>query len=182
MILFENMLMIGATGRNSGKTELASLVISKFSQKHTIIGLKVSTYYEGDISFHGKNENPLNVNFSIFNDTCNQTDKNTARMLNSGAKSVYWLRSKDIFLEEAAQAFIKQIGTDCLVVCESNSLRKTIIPGLFLMIQNNFGVPVKITASHVIDFADCLIPFDGTEISFDIDRISITDNKWILKS
>ncbi len=172
--------MVGATGRNSGKTELASLIISKFSKKHTIVGLKVSTYYEGDIQFHGKNENPLNENYTLFNDTNHKTDKNTARMLVSGAKSVYWLRSKDSFLEEASLEFMKQIGNDCLVVCESNSLRKTINPGLFLMIQNNLGMPVKITASEVIEFADCLIPFNGNMLDFELERIKIENNKWIL--
>lgn len=180
MILFENMLMIGATGRNSGKTELASLIISKFSKEHTIVGLKVSTYYDGDIHLHGKNEDPLTENFSILNDTNAQTDKNTSRMLGSGAKSVYWLRSKDSFLSEASHEVIKRIGTDCLVVCESNSLRKTIKPGLFLMIQNNIGIPVKITASDVIEHADCLIPFDGKNLEFDPERISIYNNKWII--
>jgi hypothetical protein len=180
MIAFDNMLMIGATGRNSGKTELASLIISRFSKEHSIVGLKVSTYYEGDLAFHGKNEIPLSENFIILNDTNHQTDKNTARMLNSGAKSVYWLRTQDSFLSEASQQFIKQIGNDCLVVCESNSLRKTIKPGLFFMIQNNVGVPVKSTASDVIEYADNLIPFDGKSLDFDLTRIKIINNKWIL--
>lgn len=181
MIAFDNMLMIGATGRNSGKTELASRIISWFSKEYSIVGLKVSTYYDGDSIFHGKNETPLLGNYSILNDTNNFTDKNTARMLNSGAKSVYWLRTKDSYLPQAANEFLKLIDDKkYLVVCESNSLRKTIKPGLFLMIQNNIGVPVKITASDVLEHADNLISFDGKNLDFDLNKIKIVNNKWIL--
>ena len=42
------MLMVGASGSNVGKTELACAVISKFAGDHDILGLKVTTVARRD--------------------------------------------------------------------------------------------------------------------------------------
>ena len=39
----DRMLLIGSTGANVGKTELAGAIIVKFSQSRDIIGIKVTT-------------------------------------------------------------------------------------------------------------------------------------------
>ena len=52
--------MIGATARQSGKTEMASRIIKRFCAREKIIGIKITTVHEGDESFHGSlklNEN-----------------------------------------------------------------------------------------------------------------------------
>ena len=173
--------MIGATGRNSGKTELAVQLIEKFSATQTIIGLKVSTYYKGDFQFHGKNEIPLLGNFTITKDTDISTDKNTARMLTANAKEVYWMRTKIEYIDEAFNEFTKLIGENVYIICESNSLRKAVNPGLFLIIINNVSTEIKTTAADVIDFADKKIEFSGTSfLNFSLDEICIRNQKWAL--
>lgn len=180
MIHFEKLLMIGATGRNSGKTELASLVIREFSKNYKIIGLKVSTYYGDDLKFHGQHETVLEENFTILKDSDNLTDKNTARMLIAGASEVYWLRTKIEFIDIAVKEFIAGIDKNAFIVCESNSLRKAVKPDIFIMINNNRS-GVKITALDVLKTADAIIQFNGKEfVNFDISRIGISNGKWVL--
>ncbi|MFC1635633.1 hypothetical protein ACFL5Z_12390 [Planctomycetota bacterium] len=42
MIRLDGMLMIGSTGRNIGKTELACAILRQYSQSHNIVGIKVT--------------------------------------------------------------------------------------------------------------------------------------------
>lgn len=66
MYLSKNLLIIGGTGRNVGKTTLANLLIKKFSLQIEIIGLKVSTHKKGDEFLHGYHEVKIDeASFSI---------------------------------------------------------------------------------------------------------------------
>ena len=46
MIKLENMLLIGSTVRNVGKTELACRLIKKFRKIRDVIGVKVTTIHD----------------------------------------------------------------------------------------------------------------------------------------
>ena len=50
---FDNLLAVGATSRNLGKTEFICRLLERF-HKHSIIAIKIKTQYEGDDMFHGK--------------------------------------------------------------------------------------------------------------------------------
>jgi len=180
MIRFEKLLMIGATSRNSGKTELATSFIKKFSKKNKIIGLKVSTYHTNDSQFHGQQSMPLSENYIITIEN-ESSDKDTARMLKAGASEVYWLRTKSEYINEAINEFIKLIDKTSYVVCESNSLRKFIKPDIFIMIHNN-QKSNKDSAIEVMKLADIKIISNGEKfINFDISRIDIKNEKWIFE-
>ena len=43
LVSIENMILIGSTGRNSGKTTLASALINKFKSDIKVIALKITT-------------------------------------------------------------------------------------------------------------------------------------------
>ncbi|MBA4323057.1 MAG: hypothetical protein C0408_09605 [Odoribacter sp.] len=181
MIAAENMLMIGATGRNSGKTELASQIIRAFQNNFKIIGLKVSTYYEDDSAFHSQ-QDFLKENFTIIKDFDQTGNKSTSRMLSAGASDVYWINTKIGYMETAYQEFIHQIDKKAVIVCESNSLRKIVTPGLFIMIRNTSNNTIKSTASDVIGFTDKEILFNGSRFeNFHISDLSFSNGKWSLK-
>ena len=42
MLKLDGMLMIGSTGANVGKTELACQILKRFADKHKIVGIKVT--------------------------------------------------------------------------------------------------------------------------------------------
>ncbi len=178
MIRIEKLILIGATGRNSGKTELVTMLIEKFSPEYKIIGLKVSTYYGNDEQFHGQNQIHLKEKFIIEKDANNSAGKNTSKMLVAGAKEVYWIKSKIECLNNAIHELILQLDKNIFIVCESNSLRKVVIPDVFIMIKNNMS-PVKNSASDVINMADTIIESNGKEFTnFNISEIGIKNGKW----
>jgi hypothetical protein len=181
MIAAENMLMIGATGRNSGKTELATQIIKAFQKDFKIIGLKVSTYYDDDLILHGA-QDFHEKDFTISKDTDHSGNKSTTRMITAGASEVYWINTKINFIETAFQEFIKQVDEKTVIVCESNSLRKIVEPGLFIMIRNAMNDNIKSTATDVIEFADNEILFNGSGFeNFHISDLCFSNGKWSLK-
>lgn len=178
----EKLIMIGATGRNSGKTELVTRLIEIFSKKYPITGLKVSTYYGNDEQFHGQNQEHLKENFLVIKDSDISTEKNTAKMLAAGASEVFWIKTTFNNIDKAVDEFIKQKRNDTFIVCESNSLRKSIVPDVFIMIKNIIQ-PMKDSAADVMKHADIIIDSNGREFSnFDVSSIIIENGKWNLKT
>jgi len=174
--------MIGATGRNSGKTELVTRLIEIFSKKYPITGLKVSTYYGNDEQFHGQNQEHLKENFLVLKDTDNSTEKNTSKMIAAGASEVFWIKTNINSLDASYDDFLKRKLANTFIVCESNSLRKSLIPDVFIMIRNT-TTPIKNSAADVMKYADIIIESDGREFSnFDVSCISIEAGKWVIKT
>jgi uridine kinase len=173
--------MIGATGRNSGKTKLVTRLIEIFSKKYPITGLKVSTYYGNDEQFHGQNQEHLKENFLVIKDTDISTEKNTAKMLAAGASEVFWIKTNINSIDASVNKFLKQKKNNTYIVCESNSLRKSLIPDVFIMIRNTTK-PLKNSAEDVMKYADIIIESNGKEFSnFDVSSITIENGKWIIK-
>ncbi len=107
--------MVGAGDRNAGKTEFTCSLIRKFSSQHNIIGIKVTTIGEvkgncprGEV---GCGVCPsLKGDFSITEETDSQSDKDTCRMLASGAARVFWLRALKTHLKEGIIALQDVVG------------------------------------------------------------------------
>jgi len=181
MIRIDRMIMIGATARQSGKTELASLIIKNFCKQEKITGIKISTLHEGDASFHGSMSLPMNEKYVIEKSTTHTKNKSTDRMLLAGATETFWLHSKDVFLNEALNELLPMIDKNSFVVCESNSLRRLVEPDVFIMIKN-LKSEIKNSVKDVLELADFTIEFDGTKfLQFDLDTLDIVDEKWVLK-
>jgi len=106
MIRIPAMFMIGAMGRNAGKTEFACSLIRKFCSEHNVIGIKVTPVDKADGSCPRGGTGcgvctSLNGDYDITEETDSQPDKDTCRMLAAGAKKVFWLRSLRTHLVEA---------------------------------------------------------------------------------
>jgi hypothetical protein len=180
MVRIEKMIIIGATARHSGKTELAYHVIHKFSSKVRIIGIKISAIHGGDSSFHGSMEK-LNENFTIEKNSKTGMNKSTDRMSAAGAAETFWVHTKSEFLDEALQKLLPMLDKNSFLVCESNSIRKIVLPDLFFLITN-LNKEIKNTALEVRDMADYAVEFDGERFTnFDLSRVEIENNKWVLK-
>ncbi|MHC4288671.1 MAG: molybdenum cofactor guanylyltransferase [Planctomycetota bacterium] len=180
------MIMVGAGDRNVGKTEFACSLISKFSHQHDIVGLKVTTVDEGR-SGCPRGGNGCGVctsfegNYCLTEETDDQSDKDTCRMLAAGAKKVLWLRVLKQHLEEGINALQAAIGTDVVSVCESNSLRLIVEPGLFFMFKAVNSNECKPSAASVEKYADRTVLFDGSSFDIRLDEIQLIDGKWVHK-
>ena len=203
--------MVGAMGRGAGKTKFACSLISKFSSRYNIIGIKVTAIEEADSGCPRGGQgcgscSSLNGYYDITEETDSQDDKDTARMLAAGAGRVFWLKALKAHLEEGITALIDIIGNDVavsscvvrdaccgkgkaqyairntIIVCESNSLRSVVEPGLFVMIKDNGGQNCKPSAEDVIRYADRVVSFDGNEFDIDLSGVSIVSGKWAMRA
>lgn len=131
-----NLIIIGGSSRNVGKTTLALKLIEKYAATESITGLKVTSIRPGEETQHGNHENPGLQNFRIIEETINNSSKDTARMLSAGADKVYYIETPDNKITEAMEIFLATKYTGGPIVCESRSLRTAVIPGLFVLLKH----------------------------------------------
>ena len=183
--VYNNLLIIGSTGQNSGKTTFAKKIIHIFKNTYPIVSLKITTidHDKGGCPRGGKGCGvcaSLKGKYELIEECSCDGKKDTEILLASGSRKVFWLRVQKEFIKEAFTDFLSNITSDDLIICESNSLRKVVKPALFIVMKNNNSYNIKESASEVIDLADLLITFDGKSIDFNIDRI-VYQNKWLLQ-
>jgi len=186
MFKLDGMLMIGSAGRKTGKTGLACALIKKFSKDRDITGIKVTAIEERDGQCPRGGQgcgvcSSLDGNFYITEETDRSSDKDTARLLAAGASRVFWLRVMKTHLEEGLAALLDIIGPDAVSICESNSLRLVVEPGLFLMVQGSNQEVPKSSARAVMRYADRIVISDGDNFDFDIDRTKLVNGKWVIQ-
>ena len=182
VLKLDRMLMVGSTGANVGKTELACRIIKKFAGDTELVGIKVTTIKEKDGHCPRGGQGcgvcaSLEGDFDVIQETDETSDKDTARLLRAGAAKVFWLRSMKGSLAKGFAALLDVVGPDSTLVCESNSLRRVVEPGLFIMVKSREQGTVKESAQQVMDYADEVVNF-GDE--FDIDGLVLIDGKWRL--
>lgn len=156
-----NMIMIGATGRNSGKTTLATKIIKKYAPNIPIIAFKLITVHDHeDICPRGGAGcgicKSLKTCYDIKEETLQGT-KDTMLLKKAGATHVYLIRSFTENVAEAMEAALKLVPEHCIILCESNSARAAIIPSCFIMIKNTSSA-IKPSAEAVIEYADIILP------------------------
>jgi hypothetical protein len=185
MIYVPNMILIGAADRNAGKTTLACELIRRFSNV-PVMGAKVTAVQERDGTCPRGGEgcgvcSSLEGSFCLTEETQRGSAKDTQRLLASGAQRVFWLRVLKDHLELGARTLLDTIGPDTPIICESNSLRTVVTPGVFLMVQHRDSKTPKLSAQAVMEYVDARVGSDGQNFDFDIDRIGLEKGCWILR-
>ncbi|MHC4624642.1 MAG: molybdenum cofactor guanylyltransferase [Planctomycetota bacterium] len=180
-----NMLMIGSAGANVGKTELACAIIRRFCKSNPLVGIKVTTIQakDGECPRGGAGCgvcSSIDGNFLVTEETDRTSGKDTARLLAAGANRVFWLRVIRAHLDEGLASLLDVIGPDATLICESNSLRKVVEPGLFLMVANRRQEKWKRSAREVAGFADKVVTAGGGD--FDLDRVTLDEGKWAMRA
>jgi hypothetical protein len=154
------MIQIGSTGRNSGKTTIAKAIISENRQLAPIYGLKIITI-SGAKGKCQRGETGCGIctsideGYELIEEKNNRGSKDTMQLLRAGCEKVYLLKVFYDHLLEGFLAFQALVPRKALIVCESNSVREVIKPGLFIMMSNQKGM--KKTAAKVIDQADLIL-------------------------
>ncbi|MDP2361857.1 MAG: hypothetical protein Q8O14_14090 [bacterium] len=177
------MLLLGATGRNAGKTSFACALIRRLSEQGPILGLKVTVIRdeEGCCPRGGVGCGvcgALAAPFELAKEVLPGSDKDTRRMLAAGARGVWWLKVRREALAEGIDALRQVVDPGLPIVCESNSLRLALKPGLFLMIHHTTCAQIKETARAVLPLADRLVLSDGQRHDPDPSRIRFHQGHW----
>ena len=186
MTKLPNMLLIGSTGRNSGKTEFACRIIRHFSQTTPITGLKVTTLSRNDGTCPRGGTgcgvcSSLPGEYCITDEADAPAGKDTARLLSAGASRVYWLRALKSHLLQGLTEVLKLVGPDTMLVCESNRLRTVAQPGVFLMVANDLADSRKDSAAAVAGFADKTVRADAGDFSLQPSAITIRNGRWAIE-
>jgi hypothetical protein len=165
-----NLILIGSTGRNAGKTTLAVALIKKLRERHPVNAAKVITVEQKGAlcprGGKGCGACSLESDFVLCEEHSQLTGKDTAQLLTAGANRVFLLRSLKSALPGAFAELRDQTGDETLIV-ESNSLRTVVKPALFVMLAD--GERPKPGAQAVMEAADFIIPAPFTEN--DLERI-----------
>lgn len=164
LLLAGHMVLIGATGRNSGKTTLALMIIDFFKDKMPIAAFKLITIRDhGDICPRGGQGcgicKGLKDCFDIREENETGT-KDTMLLKKAGAQKVFLIRAFKENIQEALEAALRLVPENALILCESNSARLVTKPALFVMIQSSTACIVKPSAKAVIEYADVILPQD----------------------
>lgn len=177
---FPNVLLIGSTGRNSGKTELACTILRRLCRDQRTparpVALKISTIHDPSAGcLRGRSGcgvcTSVRGRFLLTKETETRGGKDTQRLAAEGAGAVYWLRVKAPYLMEGFAAFASAVGANVPVICESNSVRTIVEPGLFVMMHPASAEPTKQSAQTVLDRADVTAHFGGADVDDCADRI-----------
>jgi len=163
MIEVPRMLLIGAATRNAGKTTLSCTVIEKFRDRG-IIAVKATIHRGEEVEGH----------FSVTKEQGDHQNKDTGRLFAAGASAVYWLRADERSVGPALRELLGLVPEDMPLLCESNSLRHMVTPGLFLFVQRRGEEEMKGTARVVLPFADRVVRSYrvGDAVSYDPDIVS----------
>ncbi|MFC1734873.1 NTP transferase domain-containing protein [Candidatus Hydrogenedentota bacterium] len=184
MIRLPKMLLVGATDRNAGKTTFASRVIREL-RDHDITGVKVTVIRKDAGGCPRGSEgcgvcSSLEGVYMLAREEDANSEKDTGKLLAAGAARVFWLRVADDSVEEGMNALLEIAGRDALMVCESNSLRHAVEPGLFIMMKNKSSDNFKESARSVVNYVDRIVEFDGCNVDFDFSELTVNEGRWCL--
>ena len=185
MTVRPNLLIVGSTSRNIGKTEFACGIIEAHAHEKNIIGVKVIPVDHGKEKCHRGLDgcglcDSLTGDYEIIEETDGTSPKDTARMLKSGARKAYLLIVERNCLEKGINALLKMMPEKSMVVIESNTIRKVIEPGLFIVIKKKSVSAVKRSCAEVIGYADKIVEFYDTKWDFSPDKVLIQDERWTI--
>ncbi|MBS4013303.1 MAG: hypothetical protein KGZ97_06015 [Bacteroidetes bacterium] len=176
---FDNMIVIGGSHRQSGKTDVACHIIKKLMKSGPVICLKVCCHDIND-SRDTKADFMLD-DYWMVKEEPQEGTKSTDKMYAAGARAVYRLIVMRETLEEGFNLFLEAIGDKQMVVCESNSIIDIIKPASFIFISKQSEEKEKNSSSRVRKFADIIVENDGEKFKPALDKIKLPDIKGNIK-
>lgn len=128
------MLIVRGTGRNVGKTLSACNIIKQLAEKHNPVGVKISPHFH---SLDGIQDCIHKSEKLIIVEEKNISGKDSSRMLQAGAKKVFYIQAKNDQLPEAINLLSVHLNPYEPVVVESGGLYDYIEPSLLITIIGN---------------------------------------------
>jgi molybdopterin-guanine dinucleotide biosynthesis protein A len=181
-------LLVGATGRNVGKTHLACDIVRSIAARQPVAAVKFTTSEpHGDRCVRGGEGcgacRTLVGDFLIEQEDGRHGDKDTARLRAAGATPCFWVRARRAHLLSAWSELLERLDPTVPIVCESTSLRSVVVPGVFLLVCSGRTPAGKPAALRVWDDADQLVLWDGQSAAFNLEGLSFDDRtaRWGLR-
>ncbi|MDR2659984.1 MAG: hypothetical protein LBC27_08380 [Spirochaetaceae bacterium] len=151
------LILIGSTGRNSGKTYLAAELIRRFKDA-PVTALKITCVERRNGPCPRGGEGcggcAINSDFCLEEECSCGGTKDTALLRVAGAEKVFWLRCLRSSLARGFDAVLEHSGGAGPIICESNSLSEVVKPAFFIMIRDSSGEKPKPSAEKVMQKAD----------------------------
>jgi hypothetical protein len=170
---FPNLIMIGGSSKNSGKTTLIRKLIEHFADLK-IIAVKAELYDdEGDFQRHYPEYKDKDF-FAIRERKA--VDKDSGRFLSSGADQAWFLAAHTTGEEKLLTHLQTICETGQAVILESNILRKFIQPKYYVMIVNP-EKPIKDSAQQFMHLADPILRSENEKNGFP-ELLSWDNNEW----
>ncbi len=161
-----NIMVVRGTGRNVGKTLSACSIISNLARYQEPVGVKISPH------FHELKEYQTYIHRSkafVMVEEKYISDKDSSRMLQAGAKKVFYIQAKNDQLMNVVSLLIEQLNPANPVIVESGGLYDYIEPALLLnVVGENSGKKINIRKnSNVVHLpSDKISVFNWDEIQF----------------
>jgi len=176
MKAFSNMIVVAGAGRHVGKTTFICELISHFSSLYEVTGIKISPHFH---QLSHKNELICHSDhFIIRKELDTESGKDSSRMLKAGAHKVFYIEAADKHVSGAMDAIMSEIGSNP-VICESAALRRLIIPGIFIFIENN-PVTGQDKNPDLKEKADLIMHTFKNSFNFNYRDISFDGQRWKL--
>jgi hypothetical protein len=175
----ENLLIIGGTGRDAGKSSLAELLLRRFASR-AVTGIKITPHSHPDHS--GLTLLADGTGFQIYEESNSTSEKDSSRMLRAGAARVFLIVSGSSSVAEAFIRLQPLLAPGAPVLCESPALRRIVHPDLFvIMAHGEDGKSERKNIDDLIPLADLMITIrdlkSGQAEIIDLNE----DNRWYLK-
>ena len=178
MKVHSNLILIGGSSQNVGKTTFTIDILKKYSSTNSIIAIKTSCHFHGILDTDIVIEN--NSEFTITEETVTNTGKDSSRMLKAGASRVFFIQAKDEFIGNAFSYISEKLGNDDLIICETASLRKHLVPEFFIALVNDKNEELS-ENKIILRKADIMIEGYLNNKENIGSTVEIINNKWILK-
>lgn len=143
LMYLPNLIIIGGSSRNVGKTTLALSLVRKYAASEKITGLKVSSLRPDENSFHGNHTDKPVSKFRILEEKNYIADKDTSKLLKAGAQKVFYIEATNDYLLPAFEEFLSVNSGKGPIICESGSLRNIVKPGLFVLLKHYDAALIK---------------------------------------
>ncbi len=181
MNFLTNWIIVGGTGRNTGKTTLAEKLIEKFGSQVPVTAVKIANIKPGSERFHEHDVKSFRDKILIKKETRSNGSKDSMRFLRAGAFESWFIQTEDAFLPETFPEIQTILKEAQWIVCESNNLRNFVKPGLFIMVKGENDTSGKKDVSGLLQLSDVVVEALQWE-QFDalVEQIEIKDGKFIL--
>ena len=177
MIQAPNLIIIAGTGNKAGKTSMACRIIESFPGLD-ITAIKITPH------FHETTDGLVVLDegdgYAIYSETNRSSNKDSSRMLGSGAAKVLFAKVWDEKLLSVFNKIMNHVEGGSPVICESPALRNYVEPGVFIIMNSDSGYNEK-NISHLQTLPHLMMNLRELN-RMDSKLIGFENGKWFIKS
>lgn len=152
------IIIVGGHSRSVGKTSVVAGLIAALPEMQWTAA-KITQHGHGLCSADGSPCECASDNHSwaVSEEHDRSGESDTSRFLLAGARSVYWVRTRQGYLAEAIPKLRQIIAESTNVILESNSAMKFVRPDLYLTVLDYDNPDFKPSARQFLDLASAVV-------------------------